>query len=349
MKKTVYLVLCFIMTYVSKGQQTNYTQTPAMGVHVSFFDIAGADSLRSFGRNMKAGLAIHYQNNISKQFDYAITLAGTYLDFPDRKNNSLGNGKKQLLLETDASIRAKLFAPGTLFNPYAQGGVGVSAYNNYYGIFIPTGLGCQVNLTPDLFILFNSQYRIPVTNTQHRHFYHSIGLAGTISKKKINKRKPVASPPPVVMAKPVDSDGDGIVDSADRCPFVVGVMRYQGCPPPDRDGDHINDEEDECPDVKGVARYKGCPEPDTDRDGIADFQDKCPGIAGTAVNNGCPEITNDLKSKINAAAKHVFFKTGSYTLLPSSFPALDEVVRILQNNPAIQLLIEGHTDNTGTP
>jgi OOP family OmpA-OmpF porin len=150
-----------------------------------------------------------------------------------------------------------------------------------------------------------------------------------------------------MIPKPIDTDGDGIVDSLDKCPTVIGVVRYQGCPPPDRDGDKINDDDDSCPDIKGVAEYKGCPEPDADDDGIADKKDKCPTQAGTAANGGCPDIQDSVRSMFSKAARQVFFKTGSYVLVPSSYTALNEVVQVLKKNPAIQLQIEGHTDNTG--
>jgi OOP family OmpA-OmpF porin len=304
------------------------TKTPAVGVHLSFFDFSGADSLRSFGRNMKTGLAIHYQNSLSRRFDFSIALAGSFLDFMNRTNKSLGNGEKQLLLEADYSIRANLVKPTALFKPYVQVGAGVSVYNNYYGLFIPVGAGCQVNVTKDVFILVNAQYRLPVTTTQHRHFYHSIALAGVINRKKISKTKvfvPSKSPSTVpAITRPVDSDGDGLIDSIDRCPQVVGVLRYHGCPVPD-----------------------------TDKDGINDDNDKCPDVAGNAASNGCPElkqkIKQELKTRINIAAQHIFFETNSYKLLSKSYPALDEVAQILKDNPELQLLIEGHTDNKGTP
>jgi len=50
---------------------------------------------------------------------------------------------------------------------------------------------------------------------------------------------------------------------------------------------------------------------------------------------------------INWAAQNIFFETGSYRLLPASFPALDSVVNLLQKYPVLQLSIEGHTDNVG--
>jgi outer membrane protein OmpA-like peptidoglycan-associated protein len=45
----------------------------------------------------------------------------------------------------------------------------------------------------------------------------------------------------------------------------------------------------------------------------------------------------------------VQFATGSSQILPVSFSLLDEVAKVLTDNPQIELLqIEGHTDSTGT-
>jgi outer membrane protein OmpA-like peptidoglycan-associated protein len=97
---------------------------------------------------------------------------------------------------------------------------------------------------------------------------------------------------------PADSDGDGIADKNDKCPSVVGLARYEGCPIPDSDNDGINDEQDKCPTVAGTAKYEGCPIPDSDKDGINDEEDKCPNEAGTAKYNGCPIPDSD-KDGIN--------------------------------------------------
>jgi len=95
-----------------------------------------------------------------------------------------------------------------------------------------------------------------------------------------------------------DSDGDGIIDAKDKCPNVVGLERYDGCPIPDTDGDGINDEVDKCPNERGTAKYNGCPIPDSDKDGINDEEDKCPNQAGLAKYNGCPIPDTD-KDGIN--------------------------------------------------
>jgi OOP family OmpA-OmpF porin len=145
-----------------------------------------------------------------------------------------------------------------------------------------------------------------------------------------------------------DTDKDGINDEEDKCPTVPGVARYQGCPIPDTDKDGINDEEDKCPTVPGVARYQGCPIPDTDGDGVNDEEDKCVTIPGVKENFGCPIIPEEIKKRVNVAAKNILFVTGSAKLQSKSFKGLNDVVKIMQENPGMSLAIDGHTDNVGS-
>jgi len=145
-----------------------------------------------------------------------------------------------------------------------------------------------------------------------------------------------------------DADGDGIADADDKCPTVAGVAKYQGCPIPDTDGDGVNDEMDKCPTVAGLAKYDGCPIPDTDGDGVNDELDKCPTRAGVASNQGCPVIAKEVIEKVNFAAKNVFFATGSYNLIGKSFKSLDAVVDLLKEDESLMIDIDGHTDAQGS-
>lgn len=145
-----------------------------------------------------------------------------------------------------------------------------------------------------------------------------------------------------------DRDGDGIADADDKCPDAAGTAKYQGCPVPDTDGDGINDEQDKCPSVAGTARYEGCPVPDTDGDGVNDEQDKCPTRAGDASNGGCPVIAKEVIEKVNYAARNVFFATGSYKLLDKSNKSLDAVVDLLKADESLMIDIDGHTDSQGS-
>jgi outer membrane protein OmpA-like peptidoglycan-associated protein len=151
----------------------------------------------------------------------------------------------------------------------------------------------------------------------------------------------------VTLAGCPDTDKDGIADKNDKCVDVAGIAKYNGCPIPDTDGDGINDEEDKCPQVAGTAKYNGCPIPDTDGDGINDEEDKCPSTPGKPANNGCPEIKQDVVKKVAIAAKAIYYMSGKDVIQKVSYPKLDVVVKVLKADTALQISIEGHTDNKG--
>ena len=118
---------------------------------------------------------------------------------------------------------------------------------------------------------------------------------------------PLASENKVV--KPIDTDGDGILDSEDACPNEAGVRtddpKTNGCPPPpqppDRDHDGVADNFDLCPDLPmgdhPDPKRVGCPLVDTDKDGVFDDEDKCPTVPAGAHPDpkrpGCPSVDTD--------------------------------------------------------
>ena len=46
---------------------------------------------------------------------------------------------------------------------------------------------------------------------------------------------------------------------------------------------------------------------------------------------------------------NIFFETAKAELRPESFAELDRVVTMLKNNPSMEIVIGGHTDNVGAP
>jgi len=367
------------LVFSSYGQN-EYKKRPSLGIHFVLNDFRTATNLRTYGlasvlrtkewhktKNMTAGMGISYIQGFCNHVDFAGTLSGAYLTYPvPGKPYSYDNG---LLLEGVATVNLKLFSDKYWFNPFLTAGIGGSKYRGYYGAFIPVGVGLQINVFDQAYVLMNSQYRMTVTENAAYHLYHSIGIAAPLHKKKV--------PPPVVVIPPVinydkdndgvpdstdrcpdvpglsnlkgcpDRDGDGIADIDDKCPDVPGLARYQGCPIPDTDKDGINDEEDKCPTVPGLARYQGCPIPDTDKDGVNDEEDKCINEPGPASNFGCPVVPDEIVRKIEAAFKNVFFATGSDKLLSKSFKPLNDVAKIMIDNPTYFANIDGHTDNVG--
>lgn len=140
-----------------------------------------------------------------------------------------------------------------------------------------------------------------------------------------------------------DRDGDRVIDKDDKCPDVKGLVALQGCP--DRDGDGVIDSQDKCPDVKGPAATQGCP--DRDGDGVYDMDDKCPDVPGIAANKGCPEVSEDVKAVFKKALQGIEFETGKDVIRKKSYGVLDNVAKIMNENPAYLLLINGYTDNVG--
>jgi outer membrane protein OmpA-like peptidoglycan-associated protein len=147
-----------------------------------------------------------------------------------------------------------------------------------------------------------------------------------------------------------DRDGDGVLDAVDRCPDVPGPADNQGCPYPDQDKDGVPDKDDQCPTEPGPVELDGCP--DRDNDKIPDVVDKCPDQPGPAENEGCPIPEPEqvvLESDRIRVRGEIMFETDQAVIQPQSFKMLDDVYKVLKDNPEVgPVLIEGHTDNRGS-
>lgn len=374
--------LITLMFYLTSIAQSDYIKPHSLGVSFFFSDFKTASDIRSQGlesvikqkhlfsrAGLNPGIAIDYLEGLSNHVDFIASLGGSFAKFQNANINNVYT--KEFLLEATTSLNFKLLPDKYIVVPFADLGVGASKYLGYYSAFAPVGLGIQIKLFDQSFLLLNGQYRIPVTANASYHFYNSISFVGNLSPKKVKAPEVAVAMPVVVVtdrdgdgvpdsldecpdvAGPAalhgcpDRDGDGIADKNDKCPDVPGLAKYQGCPIPDTDGDGINDEEDKCPTVAGVARYQGCPVPDTDHDGVNDEEDKCPNEAGPASNSGCPLIDTLVIKQVNEAAKNIYFATGSAKLLAKSNKSLNSIVTIMQNNPSYMIDISGHTDIIG--
>ena len=140
------------------------------------------------------------------------------------------------------------------------------------------------------------------------------GLNFSLGRKK-------TAEPEVVPAEPVrevDSDGDGIVDNKDRCPYEAGPAENQGCPWPDTDGD-----------------------------GVLDKDDKCPTVPGLVENFGCPKAHETVAKEVTLALKDILFNFGKATINPESNKKLDTAAKIIKDSKGGTYLLVGHTDKKG--
>jgi outer membrane protein OmpA-like peptidoglycan-associated protein len=84
---------------------------------------------------------------------------------------------------------------------------------------------------------------------------------------------------------------------------------------------------------------------------VPDTTDACPREPGQPSpdpkKNGCPQFIH-LEGSVVRVLQQVHFATASATILPDSFPMLQEIANLLKANPQIKRMsIEGHTDDRG--
>ncbi len=371
------IILCFLASCAlfNSYAQKDYVRKPALGFSLMSYDFQTAAAIKTQGlpkvlgnnewaslSDLNTGMALSYIRGLSTNLDFNVTASIASIVYP--VPDVVQPGGKKLLLEVAATANLKLLTDKYFVSPFLTAGAGASVWGGYYGAFIPLGVGLQFNVFDEAFLFLNAQYRVKLSQNVNDHFYYGLGVAGSIFGKKVIPPAPL----PVPVVEPVkdrdgdgivdsldkcpdvfglaalqgcpDSDGDGIADVDDKCPDVFGLARYAGCPVPDTDGDGINDENDKCPTVPGVARYQGCPIPDTDGDGLNDEVDKCPNVAGPTDNYGCPVI--------GIKAYEIDFKTGSDKLLTHGKGILDTVVAYLNKHQGVNVTVDGYTDNTGT-
>jgi OOP family OmpA-OmpF porin len=237
------------------------------------------------------------------------------------------------------------------------------------------GGGAKVFLTDDVMMRLDIRDNLSQKNdASDGTLTHSPELLLGVSLTLGRPAKTTAAKPCV----PEDSDGDGIVDRADKCPNQPGDGR-DGCPVPDTDGDGILDNVDKCVNVAGVAPdgcpadqdgdgvidkndkcptergdgADGCPSlKDSDGDGIVDSKDKCPkepeNVNGYEDADGCPDVIPEKIKAFTGIIQGITFDNNKATIRPTSKPTLDKAVEVLKEFPKLRISISGHTDNVGT-
>ncbi|MEO5571742.1 MAG: PorP/SprF family type IX secretion system membrane protein [Bacteroidia bacterium] len=115
----------------------------------------------------------------------------------------------------------------------------------------------------------------------------------------------------------------------------------------DTDGDGINDIEDHCPFIKGGIKTQGCP--DSDGDGIQDMMDECPMEPGTMEHFGCPEKTPAVnEAMLIKKFNNIQFQTGSSKIKTTDmFDIIEYAIDLLYQFPNSRVILSGHTDSEG--
>ena len=193
MKKIILYFLAVGLMMNTYGQ-TKYVRAPSFAIHLFGNDFQTAADIRTFGFStalknysgsgrLKPGVGFSYIQGLAEHLDFVTTASGSFVDYPVPDKPLAGIDK--FLLEVAATVNVKityrtdiLFLPLLLLVPVHQNSRAIME------LFIPVGVGLQLNPSDDFFILLNSQYRMRVTESVNYHFYHSIGFGANLFPKK---------------------------------------------------------------------------------------------------------------------------------------------------------------------
>ncbi|MFO0670199.1 MAG: OmpA family protein [Polyangiaceae bacterium] len=209
--------------------------------------------------------------------EYAdVEVGGGYLGFPGASSGTPGVGLAGGGLRLHASPRTGALVPWLDGQAFYAGTSSLSraAFEGSVGVSLAVDASKSVWVGPyaRYFQVLQSEGVAGFDTTDGKFLW--FGLAVEVGSSRL--------PPPA------DTDGDGTVDTEDRCPKEVGPASNQGCPIADSDGDGVKDDRDKCPRVPGPTDNDGCPYGDADSDGVLDKDDRCPAVAGPRENAGCP-------------------------------------------------------------
>lgn len=367
MKKLFILMVTVAMTNLVIAQDSTIKKA-AIGFRVSYLDFKKTNLTEGLSTGVPA-FGIQYFKGINSKLDFMANLDIASIKYPYYTSLKVPKAtSNQTYTALDVSLNYKLATDDKKLVPFLTAGIGVGAdHFSYYTAYAPLGAGIQIKAKHGSFVNIMSTYRAEASSLTKMHYSHSISY--TLPLKGRNKKAIELPAAPIK----VDGDDDGVSDGDDACPTLKGTAKYRGCPIPDTDNDGLNDEQDQCPSTEGIAKYKGCPVPDTDKDGINDEQDKCPSFSGLSRYEGCPipdsdkDGVNDEEDKcptiagiaankgcadlqplVDAATSKLKFATGSNQLNKQQTNPLNALIQLMSENTTIQLLINGHTDNTGS-
>lgn len=240
------------------------------------------------------------------------------LAYVDSRHDVIGGGSKLRLNGPSLNFN-RVFLRDNPINPFIGFGItgtrsranGTGEYNRDYGALVKAGVLADLTRNGALQLSAEVGKRSNDFADHLEDVFGGLGLRFNFGAAKTAAPVAAPEPTPAVAAPPADSDGDGVIDSADRCPNTVAGTRVDA---------------------------NGC-ELDGDRDGVVDRLDKCPATpAGDKVDAvGCGL----------SIALQVQFDTNSANIKSESHAELDAFVRFFQDVPSAKGVLEGHTDSVG--
>ncbi|MGM0449629.1 MAG: OmpA family protein [Pseudomonadota bacterium] len=207
------------------------------------------------------------------------------------------------------------------FEPYA----GAAAGHHEFGdddteTLAGISAGLQRAVSNNVFVDIGARHDFILDNSrQDTQLYLGVNYAFGSSGSADDASDTMSDQSPATGTQSSDSDGDGVMDSADECPDTA-------------EGTSVN--------ASGCEARR-----DSDNDGVRDRNDDCPETPANAQvdNSGChATLKESVRETLN-----VRFETGSATVTEDSFPEIRNVAEAMREYPESTLMLEGHTDSVG--
>lgn len=231
----------------------NYEVTPVVG----YLWNSTANENTQNNRGATGGVDNHPVYGLEMQLNNVCDLIKPELSFLYGRDRAAGEADKTGILTT--MLNGVYEMPiDSVVTPFAKAGIGYEWYtnthpNDFDGMLLDAGLGLKAELTKRIAFKLEGLYmykmnRNGAADGSNGEVHNVAALAGLtfsfdekaspapVLEEKVApepKPEPKAEPKPAVApAAPLDSDGDGVIDSLDKCPgtpkgFKVDV---EGCP-----------------------------------------------------------------------------------------------------------------------
>jgi OOP family OmpA-OmpF porin len=275
----VLILVVFLLLFAPNELNAQHT-TQRNGLSLKFLLIDYYSSFKNEPvyefQNLTYGGEVGYFRNINSFMNIGVPLRVGIANLP--QDTAFSDDK--LFASLDAVLQFHLMKEDRLFNPYLFGGGG-AFYDEDENIsfHFPLGGGFNLRLTSNWYLQAQTEFRKSLEDNRD-NWHHSAGFLFLLGKGSGNSSQDERS---------TDSDGDGVPNASDDCPYAAGPAFLGGCP--DSDGDGIIDKKDKCPNEAGDLAADGCP--DSDGDGVPDNIDNCPEDFGTRATGGCPDSDGD--------------------------------------------------------
>jgi len=300
MKKLILLIVVLFSIATTNAQ--NETARWAFGGGISAIDFSGPQTKQYFQFKQFRGNQRYFVGRyLNPSFNLKADLTFGKVWFPKvtaYPEVILGRFENRHIYDFGVNLEYKLnngyiLKETAIVAPYLFTGFGTNWIVDYgaknndgtdINTYIPFGVGLNIRITNWMAINLSSAYKLNLDNS----FDYTQHVASLVLNFGGKPKGGVAKD---IETEVIDSDGDGVVDLIDECPFAAGAENMHGCP--DTDGDGLGDSRDDCPKVAGSLINKGCPAKDSDGDGIPDDKDSCPNTKGEKRYAGCPDTDGD--------------------------------------------------------